>query len=1790
MNTVASGVAVKELTAEDCFDRLSEALAASATQELLGLQRKGRLDRRFDPVVSADFADLDQPGWVRHQLSWWWLASLTLPFSVGGRRVRTELRWPVRLPEGDVRLPRYRESEISLGGHTGLFLGRPIVAAHGLRLREGLHFIPRPEDGGRKWVVEVVFAPTLGRQLRLKVRDQGSDPWVELGTLLAAGERSGRYVSPDLVRGTLASLDITAETVDAAEVSAAVWERYRSLTGSRSGGGGPVDLRTVPRRTAESRNRLFGSDEAMAELVLGYFARLTTLTKEQVEPLTVPNWASRFAERVAQAGEAAVAAMATGREGVRSVVAPLEAGMTLARVEQEARTCFGGFRGLGPVRGRADLRDLEPGWRNLLCPVQTPEAEDVGLVRYAALATRADAQVAADADAQTAPDGMSRLSQWLDLSASAGLIPFINHDDPARASIGSKNLKQSVPVRECEPPLIATGWERILGLAAGTARVPGHLAEATVTQVGPEFVTISASGSDSTIRFGVGDLGRSGVENRWEPCVETGERITGGTIVAHAPDVVVHRRGVDGQADAELCLGVNALVALTPWYGFNHEDGIVVSRSFADRLTSNHLLKVDVPAPPGECYLDWPVIGGQVRSPARALPWSVDQGEALVEVVAGSSRKLISSPVTGEVLRVTRDRERGSLSFVLRVERPLAVGDKVSNRHQGKGVVSVILPDDDLPVVAAGPLKGRRIDVILNPVGVLRRLNIGQLWEMHYGLEAMLVAPDSPGQVTVGRRADNPEGLAARLADLEAPLGRLPLVRRDGSLVGGPDGVVVGPQYLVKLNHLASAKISTRGGDNARSMITGQPTQHSRYDEDHWVGSAQRLGEMEVWALEASGADEVLADALQDRSAVPGWAARMPRESLRSVQAHLAVAGLELVVNDTESRPLQHVDRTDIDQLAVRWRPGIGSFRDADGHEHVVLGQPEDTLDWRALWPTTVARQQWLGRPGRRPEKFEQLKWLVESGKGEAAVGAIIGASVAEVGKWRESDSEFDDLFAGQAEQAAASAADRDDAPQDAAPATRGLDLLYKVPEDARPGDDEIVRWAIPLPRAIEHPWGKDLPWIRSVPVLPARYRLRNASGPRGLDKLYLELAGRLVDFEAELLARNAQTGSYDSAHWAKVRQAVRAILGRPSDERWGLYPDSIHARLRGKRGLLRRYLLGQATVFSGRSVMTPNWHLPPDEVGLPAKMLKELGLPYTEADLERVADLDRVVVVNRQPSLHPYSLVALKCRPVDGDAIGLHPLVLKGLAGDFDGDTIAVHRPSSPSARQNAWQTLSPVARLRSSANGQILAKFDLDIVLGLYLGRHEPTLGALVPTLPDKLSVPDGDGELLTTTFSTALRDALAEQVSTLVDRPDPDPDAAVHLLASLEALGVDRAVGWSIGALDLLAGPTGEHLREAVAADVAGKESARHQLLVERGKVPGAHPGNETPDVKDNFLHGLTPDDYFGTAPGALASLAVKKLTAPQAGALTKTLVEIADAVVISANSCDLHVDERFTQVQKSPLTCRAPNGICQACYGADPGTGKPPALGARIGVLAATLIGERSTELSMKAFHGGGGAGDAVEGDIDELKAVFGQGRSTGLASTGDRTAQTLEAFLDHADPLSEAPRLMPEKEPALSSKQWELSPEKQAEPPERTRTKLPTRKQRARQHACSVEALQDPRTRASVLAPVVAHAVRTLRGDVDTVHVEVLLRQLFDTWCELDELRRGAPEGRISLATLAQRRGRTGFELATSRGKVSWLLAPDGDDHVPAGVRSRLVAGNVPHTPMRPSVAEVEIRA
>ena len=1025
--------------------------------------------------------------------------------------------------------------------------------------------------------------------------------------------------------------------------------------------------------------------------------------------------------------------------------------------------------------------------RNRLCALQTPESDDIGYVRFLALGDY---------------EGMAAdMSEMRDLSAAASLIPFLNHNDPARSSIGSKNLKQAVPIEGAEGPRVRSGTERLIAEAHGVARVPQTIGgtetpmeDAKVTEVHQDRVVAKAGDKEFCVLFGPPGPTGHGVDSRWETTVEVDKGTQAGDIVAHARDI----RLEDGQP--VLALGADVLVAYTPWHGMNYEDAVVVSESIVDRFASSHILTIQEPCSDEE-----------LGHPLVSKDQDVKKGQALARILSltGHTLRTVVAPEKGEIDSVdTKDPKK--VTIRLRTRRPLAVGDKLTNRHGGKCVVSRTVPTDEMPKLP----NGRPVEMLLNPIGVIRRLNVGQLLEAHVSLcedAALLdagkqydpeVPPPRPDPLTVGRLygAEDRQKLANELAEKGAPGGRLPLTYTDDDgkekELDRHGGVVVGWQYMIKLDHLAADKRNER----RRIFVSArnrQPSRGRRWDRGLRRGGSMRTGEMEIWALLATGADEFLKETLAERSSLT----RVRNATLDSVKAHLAVGQIGIDKDTSEVRLLDSRATAPLPKKPKDWlqelrsRRARGATPDPEdalyavelhgSYVHIVScscdeGEEETRIgfccevcgDFARLRPSperaevkyhieldTPVRHPWFGLrrsetalKKARARRFPEEESLEREKRREAAIQAAkeegfeatTGLSHLDGSRWLALHPERSLVCTPESAP--------DGVPIAGIPASGLVDvdidwcrsrafLLHpgargmEVTEiDIAEGKFEFVRnWtavrsdeahraALVTLTECGQPilWGHDVgrfvcvPMLHAVPILPPEYRVFRREV---LDERYRDLS------LAVLLASTASGGG-----GGDVSDAVWKILGGRHDE-----PDAqtISGRLNSKLGMVRRNLRGRHNNGVARSVIAPDTSLRLEEVGLPSVTMKELGLKDGGKD---------IVLVNRQPTLRPSNIVALRAvrnrlpdadpldRGRDTNHIALHPLMAKQLAGDFDGDEVTVHCPNSEEAAEQAWDRLRPTAGLLSDADGSAIMEADLDLALGLHLlPQAEGGLGQL-------------------------------------------------------------------------------------------------------------------------------------------------------------------------------------------------------------------------------------------------------------------------------------------------------------------------------------------------------------------------------------------------------------------------------------------------------------------------------
>ncbi len=473
-------------------------------------------------------------------------------------------------------------------------------------------------------------------------------------------------------------------------------------------------------------------------------------------------------------------------------------------------------------------------------------------------------------------------------SVSAALIPFIEHDDPKRALMGSNMQKQAVALVKPQAPIVGTGMESVV--ARDSAQVIIAEANGTVTAASASQITVAYDKKDAKT-YNLLNFVRSndGASIHQKAIVQSGQKVKRGDILA------------DGMSteNGELALGQNVLVAFMSWGGYNFEDAIILSQRMVrdDRYSSIHIEthQIDVrdtKLGPEVVTRDIPNVsedslkdldeGGIVRIGAE-----VTAGDILVGKITPKGEQELSSEekllraIFGEKARDVKDTslrmpngERGKVVGVkifsresgdelpagvieqyyvsVAQMRKISVGDKMAGRHGNKGVIARILPVEDMPYME----DGTPVDMILNPLGVGARMNLGQVFETHLGWAAAALGYTVASPVFDGvtieqikaelKKAGLPEDGKAQLHD-----------GRTGEAF--QERTTVGMKYMLKLNHMVDDKIHARS-TGPYAMVTQQPLGGKAQR------GGQRFGEMEVWALEAYGASNTLQEILTIKS------------------------------------------------------------------------------------------------------------------------------------------------------------------------------------------------------------------------------------------------------------------------------------------------------------------------------------------------------------------------------------------------------------------------------------------------------------------------------------------------------------------------------------------------------------------------------------------------------------------------------------------------------------------------------------------------------------------------------------------------------------------------------------------------------------------------------------------------------------------------------------------------------------------------------------------------------------
>ena len=613
----------------------------------------------------------------------------------------------------------------------------------------------------------------------------------------------------------------------------------------------------------------------------------------------------------------------------------------MSELKEKRRLSALGPGGLSRDRAGTEVRDVNPSHYGRICPIETPEGQNIGLITSLASYAKVNeygfimtpyrkvenckltdeiVYMTADEeenyhiapatinvndkneiDEDTVParykqDNVIAKKELIDymdvsphqiVSITTAMIPFLEHDDAKRTLMGANMQGQAVPLLKAEAPIVGTGVEYIAARDSGAVVVAKG--DGVVDYVDSKQIVVKTSKGKDT--YTLMNFERSNQDTCFNqtPIVKKGDKVKRGMVIADGPST----------EKGEIALGKNLVVAFTTFNGFNYEDAVILNERLVrdDALTCLHIEQHDIECRdtklgPEEFTRDIPNVGEEARKNLDEngiirIGTEVKENDILVGKVTPkgvqelSSEEKLLHAIFGEKTREVRDTSlrvphgcsgivqdvkiftkensdelppgvQKSIRVYLIQKRKMQIGDKMAGRHGNKGVVSLILPSEDMPYLP----DGTPVDVMLNPLGVPSRMNFGQILELHLGMAAKKLGIHVATPVFDSATVDD-------IAELTKKAGLDPDYKTD--LYDGRTGekfdqrVAVGVMYMIKLHHMVDDKLHARS-TGPYSLVTQQPLGGKAQF------GGQRFGEMEVWALYAYGAAHVLQEVLTIKS------------------------------------------------------------------------------------------------------------------------------------------------------------------------------------------------------------------------------------------------------------------------------------------------------------------------------------------------------------------------------------------------------------------------------------------------------------------------------------------------------------------------------------------------------------------------------------------------------------------------------------------------------------------------------------------------------------------------------------------------------------------------------------------------------------------------------------------------------------------------------------------------------------------------------------------------------------
>jgi len=1203
------------------------------------------------------------------------------------------------------------------------------------------------------------------------------------------------------------------------------------------------------------------------------------------------------------------------------------------------------------------VKNIPKNWRSLheshkgkLDCVETPESESIGLTLYLAKNTEIGRNGSILKKTDTKNHSL--------FGYPTLLIPFLSHNDGARNMMGGKNMKQVVELVNSENPIVESGFEE-------------------------EIIDYIID------------------RKKWEQT---------GFI-----------------RENKLALGTNLLVAYLPYKGLNFEDGIVVSKSGAKKLESIHNYTQEISIKKISEFKIEVVKKDKIKKGdilikdgKNSIKWEKDGDWIILNIIE------IPFPEETRILIKAKSK------------KPLNIGDKLMGRAGNKGVVTAIIPDKEAPSLP----DGKPVDMILNPHGVISRMNLSQILETHISWIIKL------GKGKLKEKYQklakpfkslnfNYEGLQGDLKKVllkefenktgkKHPVWEKSLSEGKFIIEGLDNPVTCGYQYFVKLNHLSAEKIVSRSYGSHYSRRNSQPMKGRKFE------GGQRIGEMEVWALASHGVVDNIKELFKfksDNVKFQKWLKEKNDSAKKNNSKKIIDFPINMKNIQEESKSFENLQEL-LKGLSIDLKI------DKEGVKTGLMRELEQgNIELRA---NTVINKKITYCCKTHREKKITLTYF---GDDKDISKSLTENNYKEYEKVRDDFKEINLIIENKKIICPENNCNNKILLDSYKPEYSDNGLFAKNStfidlkgEYIHPLDEEFYKGINILLELInidknkilnlnEKENSKDIRRIEEE----IRKNKKNISdkekeyiknGSLTINKLPM-ISARLRDIDIDFFkdVLNGSVSSKSTDKMIRLTEIYRRISVSDKNEKHTIYKllkevkDIILDLLNSKEGFPRKYMLGRRSDFSMRAVIVPAPDLPSmDYVYLPRKEFKKMFLNVFAMEWAEDENIDSIieknmrkniplgidkileefkngkwkVLLNRQPSLHKYSILSFKVKLWDEHVIGLHPLVCKGFGADFDGDTMAVYIPITKEAQRETDRML-PSKNIISISTGKNNLHFDQDLISGLYyLGYRLNQGGELVDLIPKKLKISSELNLILKDFYKTNdiknkfEIDKLLSQINKMKE--------ADKFYSELMKIGFYFAEisGLTFSIFDIIDGEyknisenpdddTSEAYMELLRNNiekfnslsvmaVSGARGATQivQLGAARGKL-----GDLV--IKSNLKNGLTKDEFFKSAYKTRSSMCDKKLTVADGGELTRILVEGLYDFVITKDDCGTNENERTV------LTCLA-NNVCLKCYThqfQDRSIKESLNVGHPVGIIAAQAIGERGTQLAMQTFHTGKG---------------------------------------------------------------------------------------------------------------------------------------------------------------------------------------------------------------------------